>query len=189
MSVHTLLFASIHKAVLHLLSGERSTAGFAAFLPLPWLHGGHSHGLHCELSSICIVCWCSTAVHCGLPGLLASNLAPSWTLFFCILWWISPLSMWGSPWAAEGHWGCLSAWLLGSVLLRLGLSSCAGLAHVVSPSLLSMADFFSETKLKASFSVVSQFAVLTLTQLSKVLKWNWNVYLCLALTHSWKILK
>ena len=34
--------------------------------------------------------------------------APSWTLFFCARWW-SVLCPWGSPWAAWGHWGCLSA--------------------------------------------------------------------------------
>ena len=33
-----------------------------------------------------------------------------------------------------------------------------------------MADFLSEMKLKASFSAMSQFAVLTLTQSSKVMK-------------------
>ena len=81
---------------------------------------------------------------------------------------ISPLSMGVSL----GCWGSLGLsvhWLLGSVLLGLDLSSCAGLAchESFSPS---TADFFSEMKLKASFSAVSQFAVLALIQSSKVLK-------------------
>ena len=45
----------------------------------------------------------------------------------------------------------------------------SGLAHCESFS-PSRADFFPEMKLKASFSAMSQFAVLALTQLSKVLK-------------------
>ena len=81
---------------------------------------------------------------------------------------ISPLSVGVSL----GGWGSLGLsvhWLLGSVLLGLDLSSGAGLAHGES-FFPSRADFFSETKLKASFSAVSQFAVLALTQSSKVLK-------------------
>ena len=81
---------------------------------------------------------------------------------------MSPLSMGVSL----GYWGSLGMsvhQLLGSVLLGLDLSTCAGLAHheFFSPS---RADFVSEMKLKASFSAVSQFAVLALTQSSKVLK-------------------
>ena len=81
---------------------------------------------------------------------------------------ISPLSMgvclgcWGSP-------GLSVCWLLGSVLLALDLFHCAGLAHCESFS-LSMADFLSEMKLKASFNAMSQFTVLALIQSSKVLK-------------------
>ena len=59
--------------------------------------------------------------------------------------------------------------LLGSKCLGLDLSGCAGLAHHESFS-PSRDDFFSETKLKASFSAVSQFVILALTQSSKVLK-------------------
>ena len=82
--------------------------------------------------------------------------------------WISPLSMGVSL----GCWGSLGLsvhQLLGSVLLGLDLSSWVGLAHCESFS-PSTADFLSETKLEASFSATSQFAVLALTQLSKVLK-------------------
>ena len=60
-------------------------------------------------------------------------------------------------------------WLLGFVLLGLDFSGCAGLPHHES-FFPSRADFFSEMKLKASFSAMSQFSVLALTQSSKVLK-------------------
>ena len=76
--------------------------------------------------------------------------------------------------------------LLGSVLLGLDLSGCAGLArHEFS---LSRADFLSEMKFKASFSAVSQFPVLVLIQSSKVLK-EINLFAFLALIQSWKVLK
>ena len=68
-----------------------------------------------------------------------------------------------------GYWGLSVHWQLDSVLLGLDLSGCVGLACCESFS-LSTADFLSEMKLKASFSAVSQFAVLALTQSSKVLK-------------------
>ena len=75
---------------------------------------------------------------------------------------ISPLSMGvslGSWWSL----GLSVRWLLSSVLLRLGLSGHVSFARHESFS-PSMADFFSEMKLKASFSSMSQFAVLALTQ-------------------------
>ena len=88
-----------------------------------------------------------------------------------------------------GAWGSLGLsvhWLLGSVLLGLDLSGCVGLASGKSFS-PSIADFFSEMKLKASFSAMSQFAALALIQSSKVLK---GIDLCvLALTHSSMVLK
>ena len=135
-----------------------NTAVLAAFLPLPWLHRGHSHGLHHELSSS-VLNGDLSSVHGGLPGLL---------------------SCWGLM-------GLSVHQLLGSVLLGLDLSSCAGLVcgESFSPS---MADFLSEMKLKASSSAMSQFAVLALIQLSKVLK-EIDLFAFLALTHSWKVLK
>ena len=91
---------------------------------------------------------------------------------------ISPLFM-GGCWESLGLSVC---WLLGSVLLGLDLSSCADLAHCESFS-PSMAGFLSETKLKASFSALSQFAVLASIQSSKVLK-EIDLFAFLALTHS-----
>ena len=107
--------------------------GFA----LPWLHGGHSHELHGELSSSAFH-WDLSFVCRGLPG------------------WL-------------GFTGLSVCWLLGSVWLGLVLSSGVGLdcGESFSPS---RADFFSKMKLKASFSAMSHFAVLALTQSSKVLK-------------------
>ena len=49
-----------------------STAVLVAFLPLLWLHGGHSPGLHGELSSFALHGNLSS-VHGGLPGLLGSH--------------------------------------------------------------------------------------------------------------------
>ena len=43
-----------------------------ASLPLPWLHGGHSAGLHGELSSS-VLHGDLSSVHGGLPGLLGSH--------------------------------------------------------------------------------------------------------------------
>ena len=85
---------------------------------------------------------------------------------------ISPLSM-GIPLGCWGSLGLSVSQLLGSVLLGLDLCGCASLAHHESFS-PSMADFFLETKLKVSFSAVSQFAVLALTLSSKV----WKKLIC-----------
>ena len=76
---------------------------------------------------------------------------------------ISPLSLG----VYLGCWGSLG--LSAGCLLGLDLSGCAGFAcgESFSPS---MADFFSEMKLKASFSAISWFAVLVLIQSSKGLK-------------------
>ena len=93
---------------------------------------------------------------------------------------ISPLSV-GVSLGCWGSLGLSVCQLLGSVFLELGLSGCSGLACCESSP--SMAGFFSEMKLKASFSAVSHFVVLALTQSSKVLKeidllfvplWSWN---------------
>ena len=127
----------------------------------------------CCLDSGCPICvvWDVLLLYLQLfPSALAAwgtlSWASWWTLLFCAPWW-SLLCPWGSPWAAEGHWGCpLAAWLwvAGVGSLRL-CRSC----HHESFS-LSMAGFSSEMKLKAYFSAMSQFTVLALTQLSKVLK-------------------
>ena len=143
-----------------------STAVLAAFLPLPWLQGGHSPGLHHELSSSALHGDISS-VHGGLPGLLGSH---------GLHGGISSSALHGDlssvHGASLGCWGLLGMsihQLLGLVLLGLDLSDCAGLAHHESFS-PSMADFFPEMKFKASLSAMSQFAVLALTQSSKVLK-------------------
>ena len=61
---------------------------------------------------------------------------------------ISPLPV-GVSLVGWGSLGLSVHWLLGSVLLGLGLTSCAGLAQGESFS-PSRADFFPEMKLKAS---------------------------------------
>ena len=100
-----------------------------------------------------------------LKGVFISALAVwgilSWAPWLTLLFytpWGSLLCPWGSPWAAGGHWACLSADCLALVLLGLDLFSCAGLAHGESFS-PSTADFFSVMKLKACFSVMLHFAV------------------------------
>ena len=58
--------------------------------------------------------------------------APWWTLLSCAPWG-SLLCAWGSPWAAGGHWGCLSAGCL--VLCCWGwISPVVQVLLVVSPS-------------------------------------------------------
>ena len=109
--------------------------------------------------------WCLCL---GCMGGAMFSWAPWWTLFFCAPWG-SLLCPWGSPWAAGGHWGCLSAGCL--ALYCWGwISLVVQVLLIMSPSPCLQADFLSEMKLKASFSAMSQFAVLALTQSSKVLK-------------------
>ena len=128
----------------------------------------------CCLDSSCpitFVQWCSTAVlvaFCLYLGCLEDILLGSMVnspLLHSM--GISPLSM-GISLGCWGSLGLSVCQLLGSVFLGLDLSSHASLAHHESFS-LSMAGFLSETKLKASFSAMSQFAALALTQSSKVL--------------------
>ena len=167
-------------------------------------------------SSFCTVMYCFTCGFStsALAAWGTFSWAPWWTLF-CALWG-SLLCPWGLPGLLGSHGlhGRLSSsvlhgdlsyvrgglpgllgvtgvvyptWLPGSVLLELDLSGCASLAHCESFSPFT-ADFLSEMKLKASFSAMSQFAVLALIKLSKVLK-EINLLFFLALTHCWKVLK
>ena len=96
-------------------------------------------------TGVSLVCWVLIGSMVDFPFLCSMGMSLL-SMGVSLGWWLSlELSV---------------CWLPGSVLLVVSLS----------PSPPSMANFFSETKLKASFGAVSQFAVLALTQLSKVLK-------------------
>ena len=79
---------------------------------------------------------------------------------------VSPLSMGDilDAWGVTGPLGLLAA---GLSVARVG-----SLSVHVSVLLVGPPSFFSETKLKASFSTVSHFLFLALTQSSRVLKWT-----------------
>ena len=92
-----------------------------------------------------------------------------WTLFYCgSLPWRSLLCQWGHD---LNVWG--SPFLLGPP--AVGLSMQLGKDHhqcICCSSVQSASIFSSEMKLEKSFSTVSYFIFLALTQLSKVLKWT-----------------
>ena len=135
-------------------------------MSLPWLHGGvllesmvnslllHSMGISPLSMGVSLGCWVLMGSMVDSPLLHSMG--------------ISPLSI-GVSLVCWGSLGLFVHWLPGSVLLGLDLFGCAGLVHCESFS-PSMANFLSETKLKTSFSAMSQCAVLALTQSSKVLK-------------------
>ena len=100
---------------------------------------------------------------------------------------VSPLSV-GVSMGGWGSLGLFVHWLLGSVWPGLDLTSGAGLACSGSFS-PSSADLFPETKLEASFSAMSHFALLALTHSSKVLKGINLFFVVLGLTLSSKVLK
>ena len=119
-----------------------------------------------------------------LKGVFASILAAQ-GMFWCVLWWFLFSSVpWGfffCPWRSSQVWG-LVCQLPGSESLGLDLATGAGLAPHGTLS-LSQVGAFSETKLKASFSGKSCFAVLALIQSSKVLK---GIALLTSCSMSWK---
>ena len=113
-------------------------AVLVAFLPLPWLHGGHSPGLHDELSSS-VLHGDLSCVHGGLPWLLGSHWLHGRLSSSALLRDLS--SVHGGLPGLLGSLGLSVCQLLGSVLLGW-ISLFVQVLLIVSPSPLLWLIFF-----------------------------------------------